>query len=192
MLTILWRTWFLQPLSNTLCEISPVHLNLGCFRSVRLKLGWSLTTFRGGWTVHLYWRFFLQSNDAKPGFSRAELGAGHSIIKTVCTPLIPTPFLVQLSRSLPLSSVEEQTGMILYLAEPGRMRRNRTLVVTKWFRGGLVFKAHRLLYRSTLGSKIQKKKKKIHLTISLLRGSEGIQKKNNLIRTSIHHEYDFL
>ena len=30
------------------------------------------------------------------------------------------------------------------------------------FRGGLVFKAHRLLYHSTLGSRVIKKKKKIH------------------------------
>ena len=29
----------------------------------------------------------------------------------------------------------------------------------KWFRGGLVFKAHRLLYHSTLGSRVIKKKK---------------------------------
>ena len=29
-----------------------------------------------------------------------------------------------------------------------------------WFRGGLVFKAHRLLYHSTLGSRVIKKKKK--------------------------------
>ena len=30
----------------------------------------------------------------------------------------------------------------------------------KWFRGGLVFKAHRLLYHSTLGARVTKKKKK--------------------------------
>jgi hypothetical protein len=30
----------------------------------------------------------------------------------------------------------------------------------KWFRGGLVFKAHRLLYHATLGSRVSKKKKK--------------------------------
>ena len=29
-----------------------------------------------------------------------------------------------------------------------------------WFRGGLVFKAHRLLYHPTLGSRVIKKKKK--------------------------------
>jgi len=29
------------------------------------------------------------------------------------------------------------------------------------FRGGLVFKAHRLVYRSTLGSRVTKKKKKV-------------------------------
>ena len=31
----------------------------------------------------------------------------------------------------------------------------------KRFRGGLVFKAHRLLYRSTLGLRVIKKKKKV-------------------------------
>ena len=30
----------------------------------------------------------------------------------------------------------------------------------EWFRGGLVFKAHRLLYHSTLGSRVLRKKKK--------------------------------
>jgi len=30
----------------------------------------------------------------------------------------------------------------------------------KWFRGGLVFKAHRLLYHSTLGLRVIKKKRK--------------------------------
>ena len=30
----------------------------------------------------------------------------------------------------------------------------------QWFRGGLVFKAHRLLYHLTLGLRIMKKKKK--------------------------------
>jgi len=29
-----------------------------------------------------------------------------------------------------------------------------------WFRGGLLFKAHRLLYHSTLGLRVMKKKKK--------------------------------
>ena len=32
----------------------------------------------------------------------------------------------------------------------------------KRFRGGLVFKAHRWLYHSTLGSRVMKKKKKVH------------------------------
>jgi len=36
----------------------------------------------------------------------------------------------------------------------GLLRRN-----VKRFRGGLVFKAHRLLYRSTLGLRVIKKKK---------------------------------
>ena len=39
----------------------------------------------------------------------------------------------------------------------------------KRFRGGLVFEAHRLLYRSTLGLRVIKKKKKL-LTLSLLAG----------------------
>ena len=38
----------------------------------------------------------------------------------------------------------------------GDRRRN-----VKWFRGGLIFKAHRLLYHSTLGSRVTKKKKVI-------------------------------
>jgi len=33
-------------------------------------------------------------------------------------------------------------------------------VEVQWFRGGLVFKAHRLLYRSTLGLRVTKKKVK--------------------------------
>ena len=33
----------------------------------------------------------------------------------------------------------------------------------KHFRGGLVFKAHRLSYRSTLGSRVMEKKKKMQL-----------------------------
>jgi len=32
----------------------------------------------------------------------------------------------------------------------------------KWFRRGLVFKAHRLVYHSTLGRRVIKKKKKTH------------------------------
>jgi len=34
------------------------------------------------------------------------------------------------------------------------------------FRGGLVFKAHRLLYHSTLGLRVIKKKKKVHLSFA--------------------------
>jgi len=37
----------------------------------------------------------------------------------------------------------------------GDSGRERNL---QWFRGGLVFKAHRILYRSTLGSRVIKKK----------------------------------
>ena len=57
--------------------------------------------------------------------------------------------------------------------EAGREGRERARVVAglqrvdlvhrrnvKWFRGGLVFKAHRLLYHSTLGWGVIKKKKK--------------------------------
>jgi hypothetical protein len=36
-------------------------------------------------------------------------------------------------------------------------------------RGGLVFKAHRLLYHSTLGSRVIKKKKKDVLELALCR-----------------------
>jgi len=36
----------------------------------------------------------------------------------------------------------------------------------KRFRGGLVFKAHRLLYHSTLGSRVINTKKKIELVVS--------------------------
>jgi len=35
----------------------------------------------------------------------------------------------------------------------------RTVTIVKRFRGGLVFKAHRFLYYSTLGSRVIKKKK---------------------------------
>ena len=34
-------------------------------------------------------------------------------------------------------------------------------VNVQWFRGGLVFKAHRLVYHSTLGSRVIKKKFKV-------------------------------
>ena len=48
---------------------------------------------------------------------------------------------------------------IKFIYEPGRyeqlLRRN-----VKRFRGGLVFKAHRLLYHSTLGLRVIKKKNK--------------------------------
>ena len=47
---------------------------------------------------------------------------------------------------------------------PSRTCRGASLLPTgdavgQWFRGGLVFKAHRLLHPSTLGSKVIKKKK---------------------------------
>ena len=42
----------------------------------------------------------------------------------------------------------------------------------KRFRGGLVFEAHRLLYHSTLGSKVIQKKKKVHLQDGRLRARE--------------------
>jgi len=37
----------------------------------------------------------------------------------------------------------------------------------KRFRGGLVFKAHRLSYHSTLGSRVITKKKKVDLKVAL-------------------------
>ena len=51
---------------------------------------------------------------------------------------------------------------------PRFMTLQSTTVRTKWlalvrFRRGLVFKAHRLLYHSTLGSRVIKKKKKYAL-----------------------------
>jgi len=39
----------------------------------------------------------------------------------------------------------------------------------EWFQGGLVFKAHRLLYHSTLGSRVIKEKKKKYMGTSLVR-----------------------
>ena len=36
----------------------------------------------------------------------------------------------------------------------------RPALDVQWFRGGLVFKAHRLLHHSTLGSRVKTKKKK--------------------------------
>ena len=41
---------------------------------------------------------------------------------------------------------------------PSRERMTRNV---KWFRRGLVFKAHRLLYHSTLGLRVIKKKKRM-------------------------------
>ena len=49
----------------------------------------------------------------------------------------------------------------------------------KRFRGGLVFQAHRLLYHSTLGSRVIKKKKKKdleHVLQTLLLGAVQVQK----------------
>jgi len=43
----------------------------------------------------------------------------------------------------------------------------------QWFRGGLVFKAHRRLYHSTLGSRVIKKKKRRSLGHALV--VEGVQ-----------------
>jgi len=44
-------------------------------------------------------------------------------------------------------SVEDPTGQLLH-------------IYVQWFQGGLVFKAYRLLYHSTLGLRVTKKKKK--------------------------------
>ena len=52
---------------------------------------------------------------------------------------------------------EDDTQLVpRYATEVGPLRRN-----VKRFLGGLVFKAHRLLYHSTLGLRIIKKKKKV-------------------------------
>ena len=56
----------------------------------------------------------------------------------------------------------------------------------KRFRGGLVFKAHRLLYHSTLGSKVMKKKRKclrIQAEIEHLRRLSPESKGQNLALT---------
>ena len=56
-----------------------------------------------------------------------------------------------------------------------------------WFRGGLVFKAHRLVYHSTLGWRVIKKKKKkvcaVHVPIRLpsATGYEGSPAERNLV-----------
>jgi len=49
----------------------------------------------------------------------------------------------------------------------------------KRFRGGLVFKAHRWLYQSTLGSRVIKKKKKKKKKKNLLRSVRAILPTNN-------------
>ena len=50
----------------------------------------------------------------------------------------------------------------------------------KRFRGGLVFKAHRLLYHSTLGLRLIKKKKKCGWAKALYRGASLIRKRSPL------------
>ena len=50
-------------------------------------------------------------------------------------------------------SVRLRFGVLGFSIEEQLLRRN-----VKWFRGGLVFKAHRILYHSTLGFRIIKKK----------------------------------
>jgi len=45
-------------------------------------------------------------------------------------------------------------------------RRGLVRINVKRFRGGLVFKAHRSLYHSTLGSRVIKKKKKRRLVLA--------------------------
>jgi len=47
-----------------------------------------------------------------------------------------------------------------------RSLRPRHHVNVLWYRGGLVFKAHRLLYHSTLGSRVIKKEKKFHVKLT--------------------------
>ena len=45
---------------------------------------------------------------------------------------------------------------------------SRLIDSAKRFRGGLVFKAHRLVYHSTIGSSVIKKKKNIDSSIQIL------------------------
>jgi len=48
-----------------------------------------------------------------------------------------------------------------YRDSPAKKTHSRSEDLAKPFRGGLAFKAHRLLYHSTLGLRVIKKKKKI-------------------------------
>ena len=52
----------------------------------------------------------------------------------------------------------------------------------EWFREGLVFKAHRLLYNSTLDSRVIKKKKKVEPLVVEAHDVEPVQKHPPLYR----------
>ena len=56
----------------------------------------------------------------------------------------------------------------------------------KRFRGGLVFKAHRLLYHSTLGSRVIKKKKQVDRVAVACRGDVGAAKVENRAVVALH------
>ena len=59
---------------------------------------------------------------------------------------------------------------------PDELSRN-----VKRFRGGLIFKAHRLLYHSTPGLRVIKKKKTLRVT-DRVRGSRGEKLVSNEVR----------
>ena len=62
----------------------------------------------------------------------------------------------------------------------------------KRFRGGLVFKAHRLLYHSTLGSRVIKKKRKknlLHINPAADAAEAGKEIANQTIKFPMHQEH---
>ena len=60
----------------------------------------------------------------------------------------------------------------LYTQSMGHAAGHCTRIV-RWFRGGLVFKAHRLSYYSTLGSRVIKKKSIIRFDADMRGGAHG-------------------
>ena len=74
--------------------------------------------------------------------------------------------------------------------------RSESVGNVKWFRGGLVFKAHSLVYHSTLGWRVSKKKKKNRWVVSSGRHlySEHCRRVSSLWRyrgTSLIRNRDF-
>ena len=55
----------------------------------------------------------------------------------------------------------------------------------KWFRGGLVFKTHKLLYHSTLGWTVIKKKKKKKVEGNRTSRSSGNAERNEMSEPAI-------